>query len=33
MSKTLLVSLGIGIASTFIGQWLYAQYLKNATTA
>lgn len=33
MNKTLLVAIAVGVASTFLGQVLYAKYVASNTTA
>jgi hypothetical protein len=33
MKKTVIMAVLIGAASTFVGQWAYAQYLKRTPSA
>lgn len=33
MNKTLITAVVVGVASTFIGTWLYAQYAASKVTS
>lgn len=33
MSKTTLQTIAVAAVATFLGQWLYAQYVKSSTSA